>query len=62
MRANEKISTNKHKGKGFRSSLFPERLAGVQRAEDEIFLLKIINMIEQFNAHSYKIAHLLTQE
>ena len=30
---NLKISTNKHKGKGFRSSLFPERLAGVKGAE-----------------------------
>ena len=29
----KKISTNKHKGKGFRSSLFPERLAGVKGAE-----------------------------
>ena len=28
-----KVRTNKHKGKGFRSSLFPERLAGVRRAE-----------------------------
>ena len=30
---NLKISTNKHKGKGFRSSLFPERLAEVKGAE-----------------------------
>ena len=41
----EKVCTNKHKGKGFRSSLFPERLAGFQRAEPLVVLAAVVNYV-----------------